>query len=303
MQRSGCRTHAQVFQRLANNVERFVPGFPGAKTNSPLLEKAADGLGVLNWFPEHDQILRRVPMLVRINGKLYPSLVAETLRVASDSSSIDIRAAAAGGAGASKTETGLSGLRIGETYIPTDGDGQLWALVFAKRSRALHLRRRRSGRGASSESRLKAGLYLSAPAAPGLFDLRATPLNPVTAGVEVHAQALEQMLSKRFLVRPDYSKGMEIAFTVICGIALAFLVNSAGAFVGALVGALMLAGVVGFSYVAFTQLGTLFDAVFPAVVLTVVYLIGTAISYFQSRTRAQSGAPGVHSHYIGAGPC
>jgi adenylate cyclase len=269
------------FSTVGDKVERFVPSFRGAKTNAPLLEKVTDGLGVLNWFPEHDQILRRVPMLVRINDKLYPSLAAETLRVASGSTTIEIRSAAAGGAKTSKTETGISGIRIGSTYIPTDGDGQLW-LSFSPSDPHRYISVVDILEGRVKRDQIEGRIILVGTSAPGLFDLRATPLNPVTAGVEVHAQALEQMLSKRFLVRPDYSKGMEIAFTVICGVALALLVDFAGAFVGALIGALMMFGVVGFSYFAFTQLGILFDAVFPGAVLTVVYLIGTAISYFQT---------------------
>ncbi len=62
-------------------------------------------------------------------------------------------------------------------------------------------------RASVSKTALDGRIAIVGTSAPGLLDLRATPLDPVISGVEINALALEQLLSKRLLVRPDYRGG------------------------------------------------------------------------------------------------
>jgi adenylate cyclase len=63
--------------------------------NTQPLQEAASGLGALNWFPEHDQVVRKVPMLVRYGTELAPSLVAETMRLSTGAATIAVRSSTA----------------------------------------------------------------------------------------------------------------------------------------------------------------------------------------------------------------
>jgi len=65
--------------------------YPGAIANLPELERGAKGIGSFGTGVERDGVVRRVPLFVRIRGdradadasrEVYPSLVAEILRVA-----------------------------------------------------------------------------------------------------------------------------------------------------------------------------------------------------------------------------
>ena len=55
---------------------------PASSDGLPVLTSAAAGLGAVNWTPQRDQVLRRIPLLLSVGGTLYPSLPLETLRVA-----------------------------------------------------------------------------------------------------------------------------------------------------------------------------------------------------------------------------
>ncbi|MBZ0211435.1 MAG: CHASE2 domain-containing protein, partial [Hyphomicrobium sp.] len=57
---------------------QFVPRFRGTVQSLTLLTDAAKGIGAVNWLPERDQVVRRVPLLLSIAGTLYPSLPLET---------------------------------------------------------------------------------------------------------------------------------------------------------------------------------------------------------------------------------
>ena len=70
----------------------------------------------------------------------------------------------------------------------------------------------------------------------GLKDQRPTPLNPVAAGVEVHAQALEQIILGDFLERPELAEGAEIVYLVVLGLILIFLLPWVGVVWCAIIG-------------------------------------------------------------------
>ena len=56
--------------------------YPGIIANIPQVEQAAAGVGLVNTLPEVDGVVRRMPMVASSQGKLYPSLAMEVLRVA-----------------------------------------------------------------------------------------------------------------------------------------------------------------------------------------------------------------------------
>ena len=49
-------------------------------------------------------------------------------------------------------------------------------------------------------------------------DLRATPLDPAAAGVSLHAEALETILTGNFLNRPDFAHGLEVVASFLLGL-------------------------------------------------------------------------------------
>jgi hypothetical protein len=53
--------------------------FPAAVSNLPRLEAPAAGNGFLNQFVDWDHVVHRVPMVLRLGEKPYPSLAAEAL--------------------------------------------------------------------------------------------------------------------------------------------------------------------------------------------------------------------------------
>ena len=61
----------------ANNLFTY-PGMLGPLTS---LAEVVDGVGVISTAPEVDGVVRRVPLLINVQGDLYPNIAIETLRV------------------------------------------------------------------------------------------------------------------------------------------------------------------------------------------------------------------------------
>ena len=91
--------------------------YPGIVANIPSLENVAAGIGSTHTLPEIDGVNRRVPLIVTSNDKLYPGLGLETLRVAAQDSTIQVKL----------NELGVEKLRIPKFGpISTDNAGRVW---------------------------------------------------------------------------------------------------------------------------------------------------------------------------------
>jgi adenylate cyclase len=118
--------------------------------------------------------------------------------------------------------------------------------------------------------------------APGLKDIRALPLNPLAAGVEVHARITEQILLGQFLERPDWMRGAEMSFLVLGGVLLIVLLPRLGP-VWCAAGAVIAIGAsLAGSWFAFDQLGLLADPVFPALTVLSIYIVSSMIAFLRT---------------------
>lgn len=272
------------FATVGESASDFVPNFPSASGSLAVFENAAAGIGVLNWFPDHDQILRRIPIVVGISDRLYPSLAAEAVRVFNGASTYRVRSAGDGGFAGDR---GITTVAIGDTIVSTDHDGQLW-LSFSRHDPKRTIPAVDVLQGKVPAHALEGRIAIVGTSAPGLFDLRATPLDPVISGVEINAQAVEQLLAKQLLIRPDYAVGMEIVVTIVSAMLLGLLVYLWGARVSA---------AAGFASVCLFSLGSLWafshglllDAVFPIMTSTAAYIFGTGYLYYEAESERNLG--------------
>ena len=262
-----------------------VDRFPAAVVNLPALEDAAAGDGFLNQYTDWDDVVRRVPLILKFGDKPYPSLAAEVLRLAFGAHGYVGRAAGANGEKNFGEKTGLTAIRIGQLTVPTDAAGRVW----------LHYAPPRPDRLVSAADVLagKFDLALFADhivlvgtsAAGVINDRQATPIARDIPGVEIHAQLIEQILQGAFLVRPDWAVGAEVLFTLLCGIVLIFGVSRIGALPSALLGGAAIAADIGVSWFAFRRAQLLIDPVYPWAVITLVYLVASLIGYLRTEAR------------------
>ena len=133
--------------------------------------------------------------------------------------------------------------------------------------------------------------------ATGLLDLRATPLDPSVPGVEIHAQALEQMLSGGGLVRPAWATGAEILLILLGGAMIAWLFHRSQPVAAAAAGAGALAAVGTGSWLAFSNHGVLLDPVYPAVTLVMLYMATSLFNFIQAETD-RARVRSAFSHYL-----
>jgi adenylate cyclase len=274
----------------------FAPFYPGAAVSLAQLQAAASGTGSLNWLPEHDQIIRRMPMVVRVGDNLYPSLPADLLRQAQGTSTYMVKSSGASGETAFGEKTGIAKMRIGDYEVPTEANGQMW-LRFTHQDKGRYLPAWRVLDDEIGKDAIEGRILIVGTSAAGLLDLRATPLDASIPGVELHAQAIEQILQGSFLQRPDFATPAEFLYILVLGVLIAVLIYRTGALGSAIVTALAIGAVVAVSWYAFDVLGWLVDPVYPAIALIAIYIAGTLFMFLRTE-RERNRVRHAFSHYM-----
>ncbi len=276
----------------------FVPSFAGVIAPLPVLADAARGNGAVNWLPAKDQIVRQVPLLVSLHGILYPTLSLEALRTGLHEKTAFVRSSGGSGVLAFGQQTGVDTVRVGKTVLPTARDGQLW-LNFAEPDPRRYVSAHKILDGSFDPKDFAGRYVLIGASATGLLDLRATPLAASVPGVEIHAQAIEQMLSGEHLTRPALATGAEVLFLIAMGALVATLIRRSGPLKAAIIGCTAIAAIVAGSWLAFSQGGYLFDPVYPSLALLAVYLSGSLISFIKTETD-RARVKRAFGHYLAA---
>lgn len=271
------------FSYAGDDPRFFLPRFHGVVATLEPLEAAAAGNGSVTIIPDRDGLIRRIPLVFRLHDLLYPSLAAEAIRVAQGASAYLLKSSGASGEASFGAHTGITQIKTGRIAIPTDGQGRMWLFDtgyvperFIPAWRIL---------SEDIPPDLTGQIVFIGTSAAGLKDIRATPLNPVAAGVEVHAQLVEQILHQEFLQRPDWADGAEALYVVALGLVLIALLPRLGPAWCALFGGAAIVAVVAFSWHAFSARRWLLDPVFPFLVTLVTYMTASLMSFL--RTEAE----------------
>lgn len=256
----------------------FVPRFSGAVVPLPALAAAAQGIGALNWLPDRDQVVRRVPILLGLDGALVPGLAAEALRVAQGASTYVVKSSNASGNEAFGAQTGITAIRIGSIEVPTDSMGEV-RVRFSPSDPRRFLSAAAVLDGTVGREAVEGRILLVGTSAAGLMDTRATPLDAAVPGVEVQAQVIEHIVSGANLVRPDWARGAEMVLTGLLGLALALVLPRISALAAGVAGAVVLGALAGGAWLAFTRLDLLLDPMGPGAAVLGVYIMGVLALY------------------------
>jgi adenylate cyclase len=274
-------TQKSGFAVAGDNPKHFLHGFAGVLPDLPALDKAASGLGATNWIPDHDGIIRRVPLMFTAGDKYVPSLAAEALRVAQHAGSYVLKSSNASGETAYGAQTGLNHIKIGSIEVPTDPDGGVWPRFrhFDERS---YIPAWKVMSGDIAPDALSGDMVLLGISAPGLKDVRATPLDSTVPGVELHVQMLEQMLTGVRLTRPDYAPPLELIVTLAISLLIAILLPRVPAAYSSALALIAVAGIFGAAWYAFSKQSLLFDPVNPSIAILLMFGASTGWTYRQT---------------------
>ena len=198
--------------------------YPGLIANIPQVESAAAGVGIVNTLPEVDGVVRRMPLVVAYDGRLYPSLAMETLRVAGADSTVQIKV----------NENGVEKMRIPKFGpVTTDSLSRIWIdwSLTPDRYSLTDLPKDFEGE-----------IVIVGVSAQGLANPVATSLGEMLPQ-DLQAAVLGTVIANRdraVITRPDWAEGAEVLGLLAIGVLLIFL--SRWTYVGLLSSVIIIGG-------------------------------------------------------------
>ena len=231
--------------------------YPGIIANVPILENSAYGVGTVNTLPEIDGVNRRIPLIASVDGKLYPSLSMEVLRVAADDTTFQVKL----------NENGVEKMRIPKFGpITTDNLGRIW-IDYSQQSKSVSLMDLPKDFGGA--------IVIVGLTASGLNNPVPTSKGSVWPH-DVQASVIGTMFNKVVIVRPDYADGVELIAILALGLLVIFLSRWTYAFIPVI---LVLASGHWIASYLFTSNLWLYDITAPIVGIGLVYLHAYTVKF------------------------
>jgi adenylate cyclase len=255
----------------------------GYEANLARLQAAARGAGSFTAIIDDDGMVRSSALLQRIGDGYYPSLALATAAVylnagalapdfgkydAHTGAAVAIRMAVAGGTLSIPVgENMLSAVQFRGTGGPQGG-----AFRYVSAADVL------AGRVAPDV--LQGTIVLVGTTAPGLQDLRATPVNAEYPGVEVHANVIKSILDQHFKTHPDYATGIELAQVLVVGLALSLLLPALAPLPAVLASGGAFAAVVGLNWYAYRALDWTTNMFVCLLLIALLFVLNLAWGWF-----------------------
>jgi adenylate cyclase len=250
----------------------------GYTANLDALQKAAASGGHFNSRTDDDGIIRRVPMLAEYDGAYYEPLSLAMVRVLLGLP--PVIAITPDQALAPKGYPDLEWLQVGSLKIPVDDEASALVPYRGRKGSFKYFSIVDVMNERIDPAELRGKIVLVGTTAPGLLDLRATPVDPVYPGVEVHANMISGMLDGKIKQRPPFVVGAEFVLLLASGVALALVLPLLAPLTSTLATLLALVGVLATNVMVFQHADLVLPLASGLVMILVLFTLNMAYGFF-----------------------
>ena len=234
--------------------------YEGIVSPIPKLSAAANGLGVNVTAPEPDGVVRKMPMLIRVNGKIYPSQILENVRAVYQSKRY-------------KVITGVNGVEKilvkKDVGVPVNHNAEMY-IHYTDPDNIIEVSAGQVMAGEVPDGAYQGKIAVVGLDAAGLSYLKDTPFQLMT-DQQITAQALDMLIAGQSLLRPANADFNEIVTLALIGLLLILILPRQGVVWAIPTLILSAGGVMAASWYGYAKQGFLIDASFPVLFIAVVW--------------------------------
>lgn len=266
----------------------------GYGANIEGLAQAAPAAGFFNALTDRDGVVRSLPLLAHYQGKYYESLALAMFR--------SIVGGPAVLPGFSEEKFLSNSYQAMDRVLLQLGDKSLAIPVDDRVATLIPFRGHGGPAGGSylyisasdvlqhklPAANLKDKIVLLGTSAPGLLDLRVTPMSETYPGVETHANLISSLLDGNALLRPDYALGYEVATLLLAGLVLAFGLPLLPAMQAVALNVAVVLALVGLNFWLYTGYGLVLPLASALTMAVAAFAVNMSYGYFvESRTKRE----------------
>lgn len=274
----------------------------GFGSNIATLAEAAPLAGFFNAIADDDGVVRSTPLLASFKGDYYESMALAVYRAATGYPSVG-----PGSLPNSVDSVGgilsMDSIKLTKTDISDPTKTQMQTIKVDDRAAVLVPYRGLGGAQGGSyqyisaadilakrlaSEQLRGKIILVGTSAPGLQDLRITPVGQTYPGVETHANVISSMLDGKSIYKPDYALGVEVALLILVGLALAFVLPALTATSALGFSVSMLLVPTALNLFLFSEYGMVFPLATLLLLSFMAYMLNMSYGYFvESRAKRE----------------
>jgi adenylate cyclase len=264
----------------------------GYTGNLPEYVKNAAAAGHFNPLIDFDGVSRRVPMILEYDGAYYEALSLAVVRtlwaLQNEGKFPDVEPGYPPERFMARGYSGLEWLKVGSIRIPVDETASALIPYRGNRMSFPYISLADVVKDRARVEDLKGRVVLVGTSAPGLQDLRSTPVASVYPGVEIHANLIAGILDERIKQKPPFMVGAEVVLLVVGGVALALLIPMLSALWATGAAVLGFVLIVLFNVAIWSEADMVLPLASSVAMIATLYTMNMAYGYFvESRSKRQ----------------
>jgi adenylate cyclase len=259
----------------------------GLIANLPELQAAARYSGHINTYPDSDGTLRWAPLVMRYHGRYFPSGDLQAARAFLGAGDIVLHTAA----------YGITGISLGERFIPTDEYGRALVHYFGPEKTIHTISASDILDGTADAAALRDKIVLVGATAKGIGDIRVTPYGPAFPGAEIRASVIQNLIANDFIRRPGWMFLVDVVVLLALGALLTTALPRLGIRHGALLAMGLLTVYLGAAVVLLDRAHIWLSVVYPSILILVLFMQGTLVTYFVTETEKRQ-IKSAFQHYV-----
>ena len=271
------RSAKAKFFSKGGDPKEFTFSYPYSIGSLEKLEKSAKGLGAISFLDQMDGIVRSLPLILRFNNKLYPTMGLEMIRVGSKQKNIFIEL----------DEVGIKKLSVRPLKISSDPNSVFW-IRYKQPQKGQYISASSVYDEKFEEDFFKDKYVLIGASAQGLFDRVKIPLGVTMPGVEVHANVIENILDNSYLVRNPKVYIVELLFSIIIAFITFYFSQTIKPKYSLVIYFSSVISVILIGFTFFLLRSELIDISYPIFMVTVIFLAGLYFRFLKENELAIS---------------
>ena len=268
------------------DVKPWLYEYPGIVSPTQRVGAGAKGMGVNVTSPEPDAVVRKMPVLIRINGKIYPSMLLENIRLLNKSKRIKVIA----------KEHGIDEVLVSKKAgIPVNHNAEMY-IHYADPGKYVQMSASEVLSDNYNENKVKNRIVILGLDAAGLSVLKYTPFG-LTTDQMISAQALDTALTGKYLIRTPQADMYEIIFMALLGLLMIIVVPRTSVLLSLPLLLFVLGGISWASFTAYANKGFLVD---PSFAVLFIFLLWSHSTYnnFATQSRLRKQIKKQFEHYL-----
>ncbi|MDD2275502.1 MAG: adenylate/guanylate cyclase domain-containing protein [Smithellaceae bacterium] len=265
----------------------FLPHAFAPEANIPALSVAGRNSGYFNALPDSDGSNRWSPLVIAFQNNYYSSLAVSLVQSYLDFPNLSLNL----------EPFGAKSVVIDDIVVPTDESGQLLINYMGPPQTFPHYSISDILAGRLPKDTFRGKIVLVGATAVGIYDLRVTPFSATFPGVEIHANVIDNILHRNFLIHSSVTRFIDVCSIVLFGLILGLLIPRLRPITGMIAAFLMIAAFALINFFIFFSFNTWLNLVYPLITMATIYLGITIYHYFKEE-REKKKIRGAFQYYL-----